>query len=149
VRTLNAVAKRKLPSICLDEHLPPYVKACFRAEGFRVVRASESRYKGRDERDYLDEMYSTNEVFVTADFVDDLVESGIKRHAGVVWIPTQVDEEQRTGFSELAASLIKFKVGEDGPFAMRGLLLYPEETGVMIFDSEKDHLLISWDRLAQ
>jgi len=59
-----------------------------------------------------------------------------------------MDREQRTGFVELAATVIKLQVKEDGPFAMRGLLLYPEQTGVRIFDGAKDHLIISWDRRA-
>lgn len=83
--------KKQLPRICLDEHVPPYVKEHFVAEKFRVIRANESGYKGRNELDYLGEMYANNEVFVTADgkFVDILAESGFKRHAGVVWLPEQ------------------------------------------------------------
>jgi hypothetical protein len=144
------VAKRKLPSICIDEHLRPDVKTGFVDEGFRVFRVAESRYKSRDEHNYVGEMYSNNEVFVTADgeFVDDLIASGLKRHAGVVWMPKQLDRQQQTGFVELAASFIKFQVKEDGPFAMRGLLLYPEQTGLRVFDGKKDHLVISWARMA-
>jgi hypothetical protein len=147
---VTSVAKRRLPSICIDEHLPPEVKTGFQAEGFRVIRANESRYKSVDERHFLGQMYARNEVFATADgeFVDDLAESGLRRHAGIVWLPKQMDREQRTGFVELAATVIKLQVKEDGPFGMRGLLLYPEQTGVRIFDGAKDHLIISWDRLA-
>ncbi len=141
--------RRQLPSICIDEHLRPEVKTGFRDEGFRVFRAGESKYKSQDERDYLGQMYARNEVFVTSDgeFVDDLVESRFKRHAGVVSMPNQLDRQQQTGFVELAAAFTKFQVKEDGPFAMRGLLLYPEQTGLRVFDGENDHLVISWARL--
>jgi hypothetical protein len=146
----EVVDKRKLPSICLDEHIRPELKAIFRDDGFRVFRANESRYRGRDERDYLDEMYARNEVFVTSDgdFVNDLVESRVKRHAGVVWMPEQLDKEQQDGFAELAASSIKFQVGEEGQFAIRGLVLYPSKDGLTVFDGDKDQLIISWARMA-
>jgi hypothetical protein len=144
------VAKRKLPSICIDEHLRPELKAIFRDEGFRAIRANESRYKGRDEIHYLGEMYARNEAFVTADgdFVNHLVASRIRRHAGVVWIPKQLDHEPQDGFAELAASAIKFQVGREGTFAMRGLVLYPSKDGLTVFDGDDDQLIISWARMA-
>lgn len=143
------MAKRRLPGICIDEHLPPDVKGQFVEEGFRVIRANESRYKSRDEREYLAEMYSLNEIFVTADeeFVDDVIDSGFRRHAGIVWLPTDLDDEQRTGFADLAAGLIKFHVREVGPFTMRGHILYPTAEGPTLFDGETNQLVISWTSL--
>src|SRR5690349_1251902 len=108
--------KRRLPTVCLDEHFKPEVKALFRDAGFRVIRASESRYRARDERDYLREMYSRNEVFVTADeeFVDDLVISGFRRHAGVIFIPKRFPAAERSAFAELCARLVRSHVAHEG-----------------------------------
>jgi hypothetical protein len=147
--TLDHMAKRRLPSICLDEHIPPELKAQFSAAGFRVIRANESSYRGRDEHDYLAEMYSRNEIFVTEDerFVDDVLDSGLRRHAGIVWSPETLDPEQRIGFAELATDWIRSLVREEGPFAMRGTLLYPSKDGPTILVDDKDLLLISWDAL--
>ena len=87
---LSPVARRRLPSICI--------------EGFRVIRASESRYKSRDERDYLGQMYSRNEVFATADgeSIDELADhlSGHRyrlaaRGSGVVLVQEAVHLRER------------------------------------------------------
>lgn len=144
------MAKRRLPSVCLDEHLPPEVKAGFKDASFRVFRAAESRYRGLDEWEYLATMYARNEVFVTADqeFVNDLADSGLKRHAGVVWLPKQLGREQREGFVELAAAVMRLWVKEYGQFAMRGCLLYPSQTGPTVWDGYANLLIASWARLA-
>jgi hypothetical protein len=147
-----AKTRRKLPTICVDEHLPPYVRSGFKDAGFRVVEASRD-YRGRDEREYLGEMYAKNEVFVTADqeFVEDVFREGLARHAGIVWLPAAMDHEQRTGGVELAAALIKFHTAEHGHLGMRGVVLYLARDGFRGWDgrTRTDTLIISWDRLMQ
>lgn len=145
------VAKRStLPSICVDEQLPSDVEAGFLAQGFRTIRAAESRQRAQDERDYLGKMYARNEVFVTADgeLVDDLADSGFKRHAGVVWVPKGLGREPRDEWVEMAAEFIRYWANEFGRFGMRGLVLYPAKAGVQVWDGDEHHLIASWDRLA-
>jgi hypothetical protein len=77
-------------------------------------------------------MYAKNEVFVTADqaFIEDLAASGVKRHAGVVWIPKGLESDEQVAFAEVAAHSVKVQSSTAGPFAMRGTVLYPSQTGL-------------------
>jgi hypothetical protein len=80
------MARKRWPSIFVDEHVSPVVKAAFTGGGFRTVEvARDSRYAGRDEKDYIEEMYAANEVFVTGDaeFVEYVLDKR-PRHACVV-----------------------------------------------------------------
>lgn len=145
------MAKRStLPGICVDEQLAPDVEEGFRAQGFRTIRAAESRSGAQDARDRLGKMYARNEVLVTDDgeLVDDLADSGFKRHAGVVWIPSGLGREPRVEWVEMAAEFIRYWAGEFGRFGMRGLVLYPARAGVQVWDGDEHHLIASWDRLA-
>jgi hypothetical protein len=94
-------------------------------------------------------MYAKNEVFVTADqaFIEDLAASGVRRHAGVVWIPKGLESDEQVAFAEVAAHSVKVQSSTAGPFAMRGTVLYPSQTGLSYFDGDEDHLIISWERM--
>jgi hypothetical protein len=76
-----------------------------------------------------------------------VIDSGLTRHAGIVWLPTQLDDEQRIGFADFAAGLIKFHVREDGPHTWRGFVLYPTQDGPTWFDGKGEVLLMSWDAM--
>jgi hypothetical protein len=81
---------------------------------FRILLASKSkRFRGRDERDYIQELRAENIAFVTQDgeFVEAVISDGV-RHAGIVWLPGRADR------GELAASAAV------GLGRLRGLLDY-------------------------
>jgi hypothetical protein len=90
-------------------------------------------------------------VFVTADheFVDDLADSGFKTHAGVVWVPTTLDREQREAWVELCTDAISAQAKEKVRFGMRGLVLYSAQTGIQVWDGDTNYLVISWARMIQ
>src|SRR2546427_10899223 len=59
--------RRQLPAICVDEHIPPAVTRALR-DVFATIEASrDRRFRGRDERRYLNELYRENAIFVTSD----------------------------------------------------------------------------------
>ena len=62
------MAKRDLPKLYFDEHVKPDVIMAFKEEGFKCLLISKtSKYAGRDEKDYIQEIYAEEKVFVTGD----------------------------------------------------------------------------------
>ena len=121
------MAKRKLPTICIDEHVSSTVSEAFAETGFRTIQAGKSlRFKGRDEFNYLAELYADNAIFVTEDgrFFDKLAAGAANRHAGVVLMPVGYPPEVKGSLASLIAGLIKVWVSAEGQRSMRGLVLY-------------------------
>ncbi len=136
-------------TVCIDEHLPPELKALFQARGFRAIRASETRgYHEQDESDYLPLLYSRDQIFVTGDFefAKSVVDRKIVHHAGIVFIPQGLDGQDRELFCDVAASVIAV-ITRDSRFAMRGCVIYPDVNGVYVIEGDKDELRVSWARL--
>ena len=80
------MAKKVLPQVYFDEHIKPPVVDMFRKVGFKCVLISKTRkYAGRDEKDYIEEIYAEGKPFVTSDleFVFDHVLARNVKHAGV------------------------------------------------------------------
>ena len=138
---------RKAPTICIEEHFSPAIKSIFQEAGFRVLRFGETAYRGLDERDYLDAMYAQNEVFVTGDqeFITEVVKSGGTRHAGIVWIPSSLTQEEQETITSVAAGFVKVRVDDAGPLAMRGLLIEGTSDGLTAWDGTKQHLVIRFE----
>lgn len=62
------MGKKRRPTIVVDEHVHPDIAQVFRDVGFRTLFAArDRRYAGRDEHNYIGELYAANEVFVTSD----------------------------------------------------------------------------------
>ncbi len=144
------MTNRKALTVCIDEHVPPEVKAAFQSFGFRAIRAAETRdYQGRDEADYLPLLYSRNEIFVTGDtaFVQRLVDGGPTKHAGVVFVPQQLDRSAREDYCRIAAGYIT-GFTDQSRFALRRHVIYPNVDGLHLIDARRrDRLALSWDWL--
>ena len=147
----GAVPRLKLPSIFIDEHFHPDIKAAYVAAGLRTVAiARDRRYAGRDERDYIEEMYAKNEILVTGDeeFVHWAIENR-PRHAGIVWIPQTVRPAEKIFLAEITAVVIRGTV-RDGQFAFRGIVLYGAADGVRaVLRNGSNWLVFSWGWFAQ
>lgn len=134
------------PTICVDEHLSPQVTASFRRIMPTIHAGKHHKYRGRDERDYLEDMYSKNIVFATSDmeFVGDIYYSRT-RHAGIVYLPVHMSEDEKRFFAEVAATYILGGT-KDSAFAFRGYILYPGHDGVRLAkNGDKPELALSWD----
>lgn len=83
---------KQLPSICLDEHVHPNVADSFRTSYRTIEVAQTNKFKARDERDFITELFQENTIFVTSDreFVDEAVDKNLK-HAGIIFIPNSMD----------------------------------------------------------
>jgi predicted nuclease of predicted toxin-antitoxin system len=139
---------RKLPSVCLDEHMHPRIADAFRPTFRTVEVAQTSRLKGRDEAEFISELYRENAIFVTSDgvFVDDAIEKRLK-HAGIILIPEQITVDEKVLFAEIAGEYVRGSCSAS-PHAFRGFVLYPGHSGLHTIVSRKDTLEFSWDWLS-
>lgn len=143
-----ARAKRR-PSICLDEHLHPRVAEAFKGT-FRTIEVSRTnRFKGRDELQYISELYRENAIFVTSDgvFIGEVVENGL-RHAGLIFVPQQMTLDEKVLFAEIVCGFVRGGCTAS-PFAFRGRILHPAHDGLRTIFSKRDELEFSWDWLSQ
>ena len=154
-----SMAKRRTkngPGICVDEHIVTAIAEIFRLS-FSVIEAGKSsEFRGRDERDYLQTLYERNLIFVTSDaeFVNEVIDSDL-RHAGIVYIPPNMELGQKLYFADIARVWIGGGT-RDAMYAFRGNTLYPAHDGVRFIRRRGTHeksgvrpeLAFSWDWLS-
>jgi len=141
---------RRLPSICVDEHILPSVAQAFRGYLSTIEARNDGRFKGRDERSYLAKLYSQNVVFVTSDieFAEEARRERLK-HAGIIYIPNRMLEDEQVYFAQVAAAFVKGGC-RDSRAAFRGCILYPGTDGVrLVRPKTESQLAFSWDWLIQ
>src|SRR5215213_5578985 len=117
------MAKKTLPEFYIDEHIKPGIVETFKELGLKCLLISKARkYAGRDEKDYIGEIYAEGRVFVTSDveFANYVYDNKIK-HAGIVLIPSGWDNE----IVEFAAAgligIVKGEIQDFGKNALRRL----------------------------
>lgn len=138
---------RKLPSVYLDEHVAPEIAQIFRGYFRAVEIAKTARFKNRDERGYLSELYALNGVFITSDrgFLEWVIRARPK-HAGFIYVPTDLTAGTKIEFAEAVAWFLR-NVCRYSVTAFRGDVIYPTIDGPHLIRSGQDTLLISWDKL--
>jgi len=140
------VAKKSLPEIYFDEHIKPGVVETFRDLGFKCLLISKMRkYKSRDEKDYIEEIYSEGRVFVTSDieFAKYVVDNKIK-HSGILLIPSGWDSDIVEFATAGLIGIVKGEIEQGGKNALRRLIFYIAEDGFRVVDEKgKDTLLYS------
>src|SRR5262245_41748401 len=139
---------KRLPSICIDENLSPALGDVFRKEGFRVLEVSKHpRLRGRDERDFIDELRQENTVFVTGDaeFVEEIVDQR-RRHGGIVFVEQAATAQQKEWFCLFAAYGIIGRCDES-PRAFADRIAYVGYDGVRVIYRGKDTLSYSWSAI--
>jgi hypothetical protein len=132
----------------VDEHIHPNVTAAFRLTLKTVEAARLWRLRGRDERDYLRELYSKNIVFATSDreFVNEIIQSNT-RHAGLVYVPNKSSDYSLEVWAEVAGIFIRGGTHRS-PYAFRNCILYPDNGGLNLIQGAEDHeLVFSWEWL--
>lgn len=141
--------KRNLPTIYLDEHIAPEVTEVFKST-FRIVEISKSkRFKGRDELEYLPDLYAENGMFVTSDmpFVNAVRDNHI-RHAGIVYIPNEIADDEKIFVAELISGFVRGACSASR-FGLRNRIIYPGYDGIRSSLGDKDELEFSWGWLSQ
>jgi hypothetical protein len=140
----------RLPKVLVDEHIHPGVVAAFRLKLETSEASRLWRFRGRDERDYVKELYEENVVFATSDriFVNEIAGAKAK-HAGIVYIPNNSKDHDLEIFAVVAAIFIKGGCSTS-PYAFRNCILYPTTQGVHLIKGKKpSDLVLSWLSLFQ
>ena len=142
--------RRRLPSVCVDEHISPEVAVAFR-QVLQTVEASKLReLKGRDERDYIRELRAQNTVFATSDvaFVEHIRRHNI-RHAGIIYIPNRMTGTEKLTFAEIAAAFV-LGGSRSSSVAFHNCILYPAHDGLRLIRPRRgNELAFSWHWLSQ
>jgi predicted nuclease of predicted toxin-antitoxin system len=146
---MPAARRTRLPSIYVDEHLESRIAAAFKPT-FRLIEAARSnRIRGRDERDFISELYRENAILVTSDaeFVNESVDDNV-RHAGIIYVPTNITLDEKINFAEIVRDYI-VAACRSLPFAFRGVVLYPGYDGLHTIRNKTDKMEFSWTWLSQ
>ena len=147
------MSKRKpgrFPGTCVDEHISAGVAAAFRRYLPTIEAARHREFRGRDEREYLRELYSRNIVFVTSDIeFAEYARSNRLKHAGIIYIPNKMLEDEKEYFAEVAATFVRGGC-RSSRFAFRGCFLYPGVDGVRLIKPRREsELAFSWHWLSE
>jgi hypothetical protein len=140
------VAKKTLPQVYVDEHIKPAVMEAFEECGFKCIQISKTKkYAGREEEDYIQEIYAEGRLFVTNDvkFRKHVVANNIK-HAGIVEIPQNLAYERLVTVTAVWAGCVEAYVEEFGRNSLRNHVFYIANDGFHIIDDKgKDQLWYS------
>jgi hypothetical protein len=140
------MAKKLLPQVYFDEHIKPPVVDKFREEGFKCVMIANTRkYAGREEQDYIREIYAEGKPFVTCDleFVDDHVLEHNVKHVGIILIPKVYNDASAGDHHAALAYMAKVFIKEHGRNALRRHIIYIAEDGFRVIDDKGEDLLLS------
>jgi hypothetical protein len=134
-----------LPQVYFDEHIKPPVVEKFREEGFKCVMiANTKKYAGREEQDYIGEIYAEGKPFVTSDseFVLDHVIEHDAKHAGIILIPKVYNDASAGDHHAMLAYTLKVFIKEHGRNALRRHIIYIADDGFRVMDDKgEDYLL--------
>jgi hypothetical protein len=146
------MAKKQLPEVYIDEHIKPGIVATFKELGFKCLLIAKTRkYAGRDEKDYIEEIYSEGRLFATSDvaFANYVHDNKIK-HAGIILIPSGWDDETVEFATAGLLGIVRGEIQEFGKNALRRLIFYIAADGFRVVDEKgEDHLLLSVDAYRQ
>ena len=137
-------------TIYLDEHVPSEIKIPFQEMKLRTLEISKTKkYAGRNEFDYIHELFSEHGVFITSDweFVRSIINQKIK-HAGIVYLPKEIDREEKIAFSWAVAGYIRGFF--DPPHrSVHNIVISHGYDGLHSIEKGVDKLVISLDWLEQ
>ena len=139
------MAKKSLPQVYFDEHIKPPVVEKFREESIKsVMIANTKKYVGREEQDYIGEIYAEGKPFVTSDseFVLDHVIEHDAKHAGIILIPKVYNDASAGDLHTGLVRIAKTYIQELGRNALRKHIIYIANDGIRIMDNKgQDDLL--------
>ena len=142
--------KKTLPQLYVDEHIKPAVIETFEECGFKCIRISKTKkYAGRKEQDYIQEIYAEGALFVTSDleFVEYVITKR-ERHAGILQIPPNLDEEALITVSAVLSGLVEGHIEEHGGNSLRRQIIYVANDGFRNIDAKgNDQLWYSFEAL--
>ena len=142
--------KPPLPKIYCDVHIKPGAIEGFTKQMFKCIRIPESKYRGTDEHDFFRGLYAENALLATGDltFTKHVLDNNVK-HAGIIEIPPEYDNEEAAAYAELLAKFVAVYIEDDGKHAWRRRIIYLAHDGVTIIHNTGDEHRYSWEELRQ
>ena len=133
--------KRPLPKIYCDVHIKPGALEAFTEVGFKYIRIPESKYRNRDEHDFIGDLYAENVLFATGDlaFTQRVRRENIK-HAGILEMHQDLDNEEANWTADGLAKIAKELIRQFGKFALRRHIIYLGHDGFRVFDDKGDDI---------
>lgn len=91
-------------------------------------------------------LYQANGILVTCDheFVEEVPDNTHINHAGIVYIPKEMEREEKLYFGEIACTYIVSGCKKTNKFIWRNTILYPGYDGLRSLYKGKDRLEFSW-----
>jgi len=139
--------ERPLPKIYCDVHIKPGALEAFTEVGFKYIRIPESKYRNRDEHDFIGDLYAENALFATGDlaFTQRVRRENIK-HAGILEMHQDLDNEEANWTADGLAKIAKELIRQFGKFALRRHIIYLGHDGFRVFDDKGDDIqFLSWE----
>jgi hypothetical protein len=143
------MAKPPLPKIYCDVHVKPGAIEAFTEQGFKCIRIPNSKYRRRDEKDFIGDIYAEGALFATGDleFTEYVRENNVK-HAGIIEILQDLDNEDANWAADGLAKVAKVHIQGIGKHALRKHIIYFANDGVRITDDKgDDSLFYSWEAI--
>jgi len=140
--------KKGLPQIYCDVHIKPGAIEGFRKQKFKCVRIQESKYRDLDEHDFFPGLYAENALLATGDlkYIESAIENNY-RHAGIIVIPPDWDDEEAAAYAELLAKFVAVYIEDKGKHAWRRRFIYVHHGGVTIDHNTEEEQTYSWESL--
>ena len=142
--------KPPLPKIYCDVHIKPGAIEGFTKQRFKCIHIPKSKYRELDERDFIGYLYAENALLATGDltFTKHVLDNNVK-HAGIIEIPPDYDNEEAAAYAELLAKFVAVYIEDDGKHAWRRRIIYLAHDGVTIIHNTGDEHRYSWEELRQ
>ncbi len=142
--------KRKLKTtVYFDEHIHKSIVDSFKDLNYRCLFISKTKkYAGRDEKDYIAEIYSEGAIFVTSDleFFEYIIGNKIF-HSGVVYFPSKWDDETNSFAASGMAGYLKGTIDRQGKRSLINSAFYVADDGYHLVENGKDDLIMSTDAI--
>jgi|GEM_PF-5392741 len=136
-------------TIYFDEHIHLETVEAFKMMGFRCVAiARTTKYAGREERDYINEIAAEGALFLTADkkFVDDIVARGT-HDVGIILVPTGWEDSTLSFAAAGLAGCLRGAIDNQGKRSLGNQVYYIADDGYHLIEKGKDKLFYSVGRL--
>ena len=138
--------KRKLHTILADEHIPETVINNVEESGwFNVIRAArDSRFRGREELDYINELRARNIVFLTQDggFVKRIASDRV-HHAGIILLPPGREAEELGAEIIVVCGRVQRYLDDQRSRGAHGVVFQVDESGIYTIVGGKKRLEMS------
>ena len=141
----NRCVSKITNTIYLDEHLNQNIAEAFKLMRFRCIFiAKTTKYRGRDEIDYIGQIAGEGALFATSDikFVDKILKHGIK-HAGIALLPSEWQPDTLSFAAAGLGGILRGAIDKDDKRGLRNQIYNIADDGYHQIHKGTDKLIYS------